>query len=73
MGASPSVFGTTRGQMHLRQILHAANANVLRRPEITIRRAQTVINEHGNLSDGYASNKIRSLLGALTDEIKTVK
>ncbi len=73
MGASPSVFGTTRGQMHLRQILHAANANVLRRPEITIRHAQTVIDEHGNLNDSYTSNKIRSLLGALTDEIKTVK
>ena len=73
MGASPSVFGTTRGQLHLRQILHAANANVIRRPEIAIRRAQTVIDEHGNLDDDYASKKIRSLLDTLTDEIKTTK
>ena len=73
MGASPSIFGTTRGQLHLRQILHAANANVVRRPEIAIRRAQTVIDEHGNLNDDYASKKIRSLLGALTDEIETAK
>ncbi len=71
MGASPSVFGTTRGQLHLRQILHAANANVVRRPEIAIRRAQTVIDEHGNVNDDYAINKIRSLLAALTDEINT--
>ena len=73
MGASPSVFGTTRSQLHLRQILHAANANVVRRPEIAIRRTQTVIDEHGNLNDDYAGKKIKSLLGALTDEIKTAK
>ena len=73
MGASPSVFGTTRSQLHLRQILHAANANVIRRPEIAIRRAQTVFDEHGKLNDDYASGKIRSLLAALTYEIKTTK
>ena len=73
MGASPSVFGTTRSQLHLRQILHAANANVIRRPEIAIRRAQTVIDEHGKLNDDYASGKIRSLLAALTDKIKTTE
>ena len=70
MGASRSVFGTVRSQLHLRQVLIAADANVVQRPEIYIRRAQTVIDEHGNLSDDYAREKIQSLLAALIDRIK---
>ena len=69
MGASRSVFGTARGQLHLRQVLIAADANVVQRPEIYIRRAQTVIDEHGNLSDDYAREKIQSLLDALIEMI----
>ena len=71
MGASRGVFGTTRGQLHLRQVLIASNANVIQRPEIYIRRAQTVINEQGNLSDDYARKKIQSLLAALVEKIKS--
>ena len=71
MGASPSVFGTTRSQLHLRQILHAVNANVIRRPEIAIRRTHTVIDEHGKLNDDYAIEKIKILLAALAKEIMT--
>ncbi len=70
MGASRSVFGTVRGQLHLRQVLIAADANVVQRPEIYIRRAQTVIDEHGNLSDDYTREKIQSLLAALIKRIK---
>ena len=70
MGASRSVFGTVRGQLHLRQVLIAADANVVQRPEIYIRRAQTVIDEHGNLSDDYAREKIQSLLATLIEMIK---
>ena len=70
MGASRSVFGTVRSQLHLRQVLIAADANVVQRPEIYIRRAQTVIDENGNLSDDYAREKIQSLLAALIEMIK---
>ena len=73
MGASRSVFGTARGQLHLRQVLIAADAYVVQRPEIYIRRAQTVIDEHGNLSDDHAREKIQSLLAALIEMIKTTK
>jgi len=71
MGASPSAFGTTRSQLHLRQILYAANTNVIRRPEIAIRHVHTVIDEHGKLNDDYAIEKIKTLLAALTEEIIT--
>ena len=70
IGASRSVFGTVRGQLHLRQVLIATDAKVVQRPEIYIRRAQTVIDEHGNLSDDHAREKIRFLLGALIEMIK---
>ena len=73
MGASRSVFGTARSQLHLRQVLLAADAKVIQRPEIYIRRAQTVIDEHGNLSDDYAREKIQSLLAALIEMIKTTE
>jgi len=70
MGASRSVFGTARGQLHLRQVLIAADAKVVQRPEIYIRRAQTVFDEQGNLSNDYAREKTQSLLSALIEMIK---
>ncbi len=73
MGASPSVFGTARGQLHLRQVLIAAYANVIQRPEIYVRRAQTMIDEHGNLINDHAREKIQSLLTALIDRIKATE
>jgi chromate reductase len=76
MGASPSVFGTARSQLHLRQVLIAANAtnaNVIQRPEIYARRAQTMIDEHGNLNNDHTREIIQSLLAALIDRIKTTE
>jgi len=73
MGASPSVFGTARSQLHLRQVLIAANTNIIQRPEIYVRRAQTMIDEHGNLNNDYTREIIQSLLNALIDRIKTTE
>ena len=73
MGASPSVFGTARGQLHLRQVLVAANANVVQRPEIYVRRVQTMLNERGNLNNDFTREIIQSLLAALIDRIKAAK
>lgn len=72
MGASRSVFGTARGQLHLRQVLIAADANVVQRPEIYIRRAQTMIDERGNLINNHTLEKIQLLLAALINRIKTI-
>ncbi len=73
MGASRSVFGTVRGQLHLRQVLHAANANVIQRPEIYVRQAQTMLDEHGNLNNDFTHEIIKSLLAALIDRIKAAE
>jgi len=71
LGASRTVFGTARAQLHLRQVLHAANARVIRKPEVYIRRAQDAIGDDGILHDQRTLEKIQSLLKALiTDMMK---
>jgi len=73
MGASRSVFGTARAQLHLRQILHAANANVIRKPEVFIRRAQDLITDNGAITDEKTISKIKELLDALISELSGIK
>ncbi len=65
MGASRSIFGTARSQLQLRQVLHATNANVIRKPEVYIRRMQDIISENGVISDERTLKKIQALVEAL--------
>jgi len=73
MGASRSVFGTVRAQLHLRQVLNAVNGNVIQRPEIYARRAQSMIDDYGNLINSHTREKIQLLLSALIDRINSAK
>lgn len=70
MGASRGLFGTTRGQMHLRQTLHAMNAKPLSRPEVFIRRAGELFDESGHLVDTVTIEKIKELLSALLETLR---
>lgn len=65
MGAINGNFGTTRGQLHLRQVLHTANALPLGKPEVLVRRAQDHFDDTGRLTDDYARGKIRDLMAEL--------
>ena len=65
MGASRSNFGTVRSQLHLRQILFAAGAHVIQKPEVHIRRAQDLVSAHGAFKDERTLIKIRALLDAI--------
>jgi chromate reductase, NAD(P)H dehydrogenase (quinone) len=69
MGASRTVFGTVRAQNHLRQVLHAVNANVIRKPEVYIRRAQDLIMNDGDINDEKTVSKIKELVDALIEEL----
>jgi len=64
MGASRTVFGTVRAQLHLRQILLAASAIVIQKPEVYIRRVQDLSFENGILKDERTLKKIQALLDA---------
>jgi len=65
MGASNGNFGTTRSQLHLRQVLLAANANVINRPLVLIRNAGELMDEVGNLKDHETISRIQKLLNTL--------
>lgn len=67
MGASPGLFGTTRSQYHLRQVLTALNALVLNRPEVMIASAQGRFDAEGRLTDQPTREHIGRLLQALAD------
>jgi chromate reductase len=71
MGASNGNFGTTRGQLHLRQVLHAANARVVPRPEVLVRRAGEVFASDGRLLDPALQDRIRTLLASLVELIRS--
>lgn len=73
MGASRTVFGTARAQLHLRQVLHASNANLIPKPEVYIRRAQDLLSDDGIVEDQRTLDKIGWLLNALIMEISTKK
>lgn len=65
MGASTGNFGTTRGQLHLRQILHAVNARVITRPEVLVRNAAEMFDGNSSVIDKYTQKKIKDLLESL--------
>lgn len=73
MGASKSIFGTVRAQLHLRQVLAAANADVINRPEVFIPRAQNVILEEERIEDDRTIFKLQALITILIDKIRAKK
>lgn len=73
MGASKGRFGTTRGQMHLRQTLHAMNAKLLSRPEVFISYARDLFGDNGLLADAATIERIHKLLAALSRELNIQK
>lgn len=73
MGASRTIFGTARSQLHLRQALLGMASKVVHRPEIYIRRAQNIFDVDGNLNDDYTLKKIRKLLAVLIKMIETME
>lgn len=70
MGASKTVFGTARGQLHLRQVLQGANGDVMRKPEVYIRQAKTLLDCEEKLADERTISKINAFVNAFTDHIE---
>ncbi len=69
MGASISVFGSSRAQYHLRQTLVGLHMFELNQPEVMIANAgkgETVFNTDGKLVDPTATKLIRQLLNDLS-------
>ena len=65
IGASDGPWGTTRAQMHLRQILTGTNSLVMVRPEVYVERAPQYADADGNLIDKKVRERVRRYLIAL--------
>lgn len=61
-GASNGLFGTIRGQTHLRQILAALNVTMVSQPQVFIRLANEAFNSEGALLDVKLHNQLKELI-----------
>lgn len=64
MGASPSLFGTARAQLHLRQIASALDLLTLNKPELLVMRASQKFSD-GRLTDAPTRARVGELVVAL--------
>ena len=67
MSASPSIFGGSRVQYHLRQVCVRLNLLPLNQPEVFIMKADTKFDKDGNLINETTRNSISKLLEALVE------
>lgn len=66
-GASGGVFGTLRGQYHLRQIFEQLNVLLLPTPIAIIPNAPQAFNENGELTDAKTQEKLKTLIEKTID------
>jgi chromate reductase len=72
IGASDGPWGTTRAQMHLRQILTGTNSLAMVRPEVYIGLVPQFADDDGNLVDEKQRNRVRDYVIALADWARRV-
>lgn len=68
LGASPGLFGTLRGQLHLREILSFIDVEVVRRPEVLVSQAHLKL-QYGQLNDPTAESLMKQLAENLYERI----
>ena len=71
VGASSSLLGTIRAQLHTREILHALQADVVSRPEVLVAQASLKFNSSGELTDESTRIFLTQLLDSLVTKIQT--
>lgn len=62
VGASPGAYGTVRAQSHLRDIMHAINADVFSQPQLLVNGVKSKVDEFGVLTDEKTIEVYQSLL-----------
>src|SRR5690606_37618867 len=65
MGATTGVWGTSRAQYHLRQVLGCLCMHVLHRPEIMVAQANTKFDAEGRLTDQTTLDLLKTQMAAL--------
>lgn len=72
-GASPGMFGTIRGQEHLRQVLAHNDVHVLPGTTLYVTYAGKAFNEDGTFADPKTHEKMKTLLSKTFDFAKKLK
>ncbi len=65
IGAATGLFGSIRGQNHLRAIMSGLDAHVINKPEVMVASAAAKFDTNGTLTDDTA----RTLLGELLEKL----
>ena len=65
MGATTGVWGTIRGQYHLRQVFGCLDAHILHKPEIMVAQVNTKVDAEGRLVDQTALDLLKTQMAAL--------
>jgi chromate reductase len=73
MGASNGIYGTARGQHHLRQVCHGVNLQVMTRPEVMIPKAGDKFDADGKLIDAHTHEVIVKFMAALAEWIRRIR
>jgi chromate reductase len=73
MGASPGLFGTARGQYHLRQVFVFLNAHVMTRPELMVSSVSTKFDQDGNVTDDRTRESLRAHVAAFVSWIERLR
>ena len=73
MGASMSLLGGVRAQLHLRHSMVFLDMHAVNKPEVMIAQAQNKFDAAGNLTDEIARGLIRDLLAALAGWTRKLK
>ncbi|MEV7324574.1 NADPH-dependent FMN reductase [Streptomyces sp. NPDC093970] len=74
LGASPSQFGTARGQLVLRQVLHRMQVPVVSHPEVTVFQSHRRFDADGVfIGDDVTESLLRALLAELVASVKRAR
>ncbi|MFD9906250.1 NADPH-dependent FMN reductase [Streptomyces sp. NPDC059063] len=73
VGASPSQFGSARGQLALRQVLYGVHSDLVLTPEVTVFRSHERFDEAGNLTDEFTIGLLKELLDGLAAKARSTR
>lgn len=70
MGGTPGGFGTSRGQLHLREQLFVLNLDTVNRPEVLVPQLHTKFDEEGKFTDEMGSQLLEKLIASFVQKVE---
>ncbi|RNB77496.1 NADPH-dependent FMN reductase [Brevibacillus panacihumi] len=73
MGGTPGGFGTSRGQLHLREQLFALNLDTVNRPEVLVPQLHLKFDEEGQFTDEMGRKLLEQLMANFVQKVERNK